>query len=149
MRKPKTERKIKFHYLEPAFFPHKELVRETILKVFRTEGKVLKAANFIFCSDAYLLKLNKEYLGHDYYTDIITFDLSPDLDAIVADIYISSDRVKANAEGLRVPRSEEYLRVIIHGALHLCGRKDKREGDIKIMRELEDHFLKMHKRKLG
>ncbi|MFM9635026.1 rRNA maturation RNase YbeY, partial [Streptomyces galilaeus] len=78
------------------------------------------AIHYIFCSDAYLLAINQQFLNHDYYTDIISFDLSVS-DKISAEIYISLERIKDNAQKMGVPYKKELLRVIIHGALHLCG----------------------------
>ena len=144
MRIAKVGKPIKFYYLSPANFPHKILVRKTILRIFKEENKDIKALNFIFCSDAYLLKINRMYLGHNQYTDIITFDLSSVRKEIIADVYVSSDRVKENAHKLAVSRADEYLRVIIHGALHLCGYKDKTTEDKRKMRKAEDYYLKRH-----
>ena len=144
MRIAKVGKPIKFYYLSPANFPHKALVRKTILRIFKKENKDIKALNFIFCSDAYLLKINRMYLGHNHYTDIITFDFSSVQNEIIADVYISSDRIKENAYELAIPRAEEYLRVIIHGALHLCGYKDKTREDKRRMRKAEDYYLKRH-----
>jgi probable rRNA maturation factor len=149
MQKPKTGKEIKFHYLVPASFKHKQSIKAIVLEVFRNERKVLKELNFVFCSDAYLLKLNKAYLGHDYYTDIITFDLSSKEDEISADVYISSDRVKDNARKLKIPQAEEYLRVIVHGALHLCGYRDKKVKDRQKMRKMEGKYLKMREKVNG
>jgi rRNA maturation RNase YbeY len=85
-------------------------------------------------------------LQHDFFTDIITFDLSEAPNYIVGEIYISIDRVKENALLMKTNREEELLRVIFHGALHLCGFKDKKQSDIKIMREKEDQYLKLYKK---
>lgn len=97
---------------------------------------------YLFCSDPYLLKLNKEFLKHDTYTDIITFDLSEKKSNMIqSEIYISVDRVKENAHTLGVSYQEELLRVVFHGALHLCGFKDKTEKDKKEMRRMEEECL--------
>ena len=104
------------------------------------EGKVLEEVNLIFCSDEYLLKMNVEYLQHDYYTDIISFDYCEE-DRILGDLFISKDRVLDNAEQNNVTFEFELQRVIVHGVLHLCGYKDKSEDEEKLMRSKEDYYL--------
>ncbi|WP_297623796.1 rRNA maturation RNase YbeY [uncultured Rikenella sp.] len=94
----------------------------------------------IFCSDAYLLEMNRRYLQHDYYTDIITFDYTAD-SVLSGDLFISVDTVRANAEQFGVVFHVELLRVIIHGIMHLTGYKDKTETDAAKMRERENHYL--------
>ncbi len=107
------------------------------------KGKKMKLANitYIFCSDEYLLNINKTHLNHNYYTDIITFNLSETPAAITSEIYISTDRVRDNAITLGVTIKEELHRVIFHGALHLCGYKDKTTEDKKEMRAAENILL--------
>lgn len=99
---------------------------------------------YIFCSDEYLLNINKAHLQHDYYTDIITFDLSVSKSETIGEIYISIDRVRDNAANLKVSIKEELHRVIFHGALHLCGYKDKTPKHEKEMRRAEDKYLSMY-----
>lgn len=101
--------------------------------------------NYIFCSDEYLLEVNKNYLQHDYYTDIITFDNSEEENIIEGDIFISTDRVEDNEKELDVPRGTEILRVMAHGILHLCGFKDKSDSEAKEMRKQEDVCLSLWK----
>ncbi|MES2796615.1 MAG: rRNA maturation RNase YbeY [Bacteroidota bacterium] len=101
--------------------------------------------NYIFCNDDYLLEINKTYLNHDFYTDIITFDQSESEDMIEGEIYISVDRVKENAENNNIDFPQELKRVIIHGILHLIGFKDKTEQDSKKMRLLENQMLEIIK----
>ncbi|MCU7693516.1 rRNA maturation RNase YbeY [Haoranjiania flava] len=133
--------KIKFNYADRQLnIKGKKEIQAFIPKVFTDENKKLKQVNYIFCSDNYLLDINKKHLNHNYYTDIITFDLSED-DNITAEIYISIDRVKENAEVLDVPFFNECLRVIIHGALHLCGYKDKTAHQKLVMRDMEDQYM--------
>ena len=96
---------------------------------------------YVFCSDEYLLAINKQFLKHDYYTDIITFDLGAE-DRIDAEIYISLDRVKENAASFNDQYKRELLRVIFHGALHLSGYADKTKSEITLMREKENEYLK-------
>jgi rRNA maturation RNase YbeY len=104
------------------------------------ESCKLGEINFIFCSDAYLLELNVEYLNHDTYTDIISFDYSVGKE-LHGDIYISLERVKENAEVFGVTLESELGRVMIHGILHLCGYKDKSDSDKKLMRSKENVYL--------
>lgn len=101
--------------------------------------------NYIFCSDSFLLTLNKYYLKHNTYTDIITFDYSQ-RKKISGEIYISIERVKENAAQYKVAAAKELQRVMIHGVLHLCGFKDKSATDQKKMREAENGALKMFSR---
>lgn len=99
--------------------------------------------NIVFLSDEDLLEINKEYLNHDFYTDIITFPIEETEEYLEADIYISLDRVKDNAKEFNVAYELELLRVVIHGALHLCGYKDKTEVEIKTMRGKEDYYISL------
>ncbi len=101
--------------------------------------------NFIFCPDDYLLEINRKYLKHDYYTDIITFPYRQHPEPLEADIYISIDRVKENATNLGVSFQDELLRVIIHGVLHLLGYKDKSPEDLARMREMEEQCLQRYR----
>ena len=102
----------------------------------------LGTLNIIFCSDEHLLGINRDYLQHDYYTDIITFDLSPSGKApLEAELYISVDRVKDNATSLGQPYYKELHRVIFHGLLHLMGYKDKQKKDQVLMRQMEEKLL--------
>jgi probable rRNA maturation factor len=104
------------------------------------ENKVLGDITVVFCTDDYLLQVNRQYLNHDYYTDIITFDYS-EVNVISGDLFISYDRVKENAMAFSVNSKKELERVIYHGVLHLCGFKDKTAGDELLMREKEDFYL--------
>lgn len=99
---------------------------------------------YIFCSDEYLLGINRQFLRHDYYTDIISFNLAAKKAPVEGEIYISLDRVKDNARQLKLPFKQELHRVIFHGALHLCGYKDKLRKDITLMRKMEDFYLKKY-----
>jgi probable rRNA maturation factor len=116
-------------------------VRSIISRVFKDHGKLPTAVNYIFCTDKFLLKINKKYLGHNFFTDIVTFDLSDNPREVSADIFISSDRVRQNATDLGVPIFREFVRVILHGALHLVGFRDKTKAERKAMREAEDKYL--------
>ena len=115
-------------------------LKKQIETVFRHEGKKLESINYIFCSDDELLKINQQFLQHDFFTDIITFDLS-ETQLIKGEVYVSIDRVRENARNLSVPLSTEMRRVIFHGALHLCGYKDKSSAQKKRMRNKEDYYL--------
>ncbi len=119
----------------------KTFIKSFITGLFQKEKKVAGDIQYIFCSDEYLLEINKQFLQHDYYTDIITFDLSSG-EAVDAEIYISIDRVKDNAAQFGVPFQQELLRVLFHGALHLCGYRDKTKGEITLMREKESEYLR-------
>ena len=110
-------------------------------QIFTDSNKVLATVSYIFCSDDYLLQINNEFLQHDFYTDIITFNLSDNKKEITGEIYISIDRVKDNALQLNIRYTDEIKRVIFHGALHLCGYKDKKPNDIKTMRRAEDFYM--------
>jgi probable rRNA maturation factor len=103
----------------------------------------LPPSSYIFCTDNYLLQINKDFLGHDYYTDIISFGLAGPGQPVEAEIYISVDRVRDNARNLEQPFRRELLRVIFHGALHLCGYRDKKKSEITIMRQKEDQYLRL------
>ena len=105
-----------------------------------SEDKELGEINYIFCDDKYLLKKNQEYLQHDTFTDIITFDYTEE-NRLCADIFISIERVKENAITFAIPFETELRRVIIHGVLHLMGYKDKSQEDAEIMRSKEDYYL--------
>ncbi|WP_294315327.1 rRNA maturation RNase YbeY [uncultured Chryseobacterium sp.] len=105
-----------------------------------SEEKKLGEINYIFCDDKYLLKVNQDYLQHDYYTDIITFDYVKGK-TISGEIFVSLQRISDNASSLSRDYEEELRRVLAHGILHLCGYKDKTEEEKKQMREKEDHYL--------
>jgi probable rRNA maturation factor len=114
-------------------------VSDTIIK----EGMLPGEINYIFCSDAYLLKMNLEHLNHDSFTDIITFNYCED-NVVNSDVFISIDRVKENAETFKCSFENELNRVMIHGVLHLVGYDDKSDDDKQIMRAKEDFYLNLH-----
>ncbi|MDR2285278.1 MAG: rRNA maturation RNase YbeY [Sphingobacterium sp.] len=120
----------------------KAKVREWIHSAIQAEGfKRVSELNFIFCSDEYLLDINKEYLNHDTYTDIVTFDSSEDEEVIAGDIFISIERVRENAAKFKVPERDELHRVIIHGVMHLCGYLDKKKEEKERMTAKENEYL--------
>jgi rRNA maturation RNase YbeY len=139
---------IQFHFLLPVSFTQRTLAKDVIRDLFKKEKTRLQQLQYIFCSDEYLLEINKQHLNHNYYTDIITFDLSETPNAVTGEIYISIDRVKENAQTYKVPFKQELLRVIFHGALHLCGYKDKTEKDQAVMRKAEDKYLQYYLSKI-
>ena len=116
-------------------------LKSFIEKRVKKEGYSIETLTYVFCSDKYLLKMNKDFLSHNYYTDIISFDLSETPGNLIGDVYISVDRVKENAKTLGTSLKEELHRVIFHGALHFCGYKDKKPADAKKMRQMEDRWL--------
>ena len=108
------------------------------------EGIHIETLQYVFCSDAFVLDINKRFLNHNFYTDIISFDLSEQKGRLIGDVYISIDRVKENAKTEGNLYTHELLRVIFHGALHFCGYKDKKPADQKMMRSMEDKWLKAY-----
>ena len=134
---------IRFHYLvNPFYFPGRSQLKIFLLSLFKSEGFGINHINYIFCNDDYLIEINRRHLRHDTYTDIITFPYSAKDEPVLSDIYISISRVRENATSLNVPFLEELHRVIIHGALHLCGYMDKSKSEMKTIRNKEDHYLK-------
>lgn len=122
---------------------NEEVLTEWVQQVIQEHSFELLEINYIFCSDDYLLEINKQHLNHDYYTDIITFDNSEEETQIEADIFISVDRVRENAEAQTIRMESELHRVMIHGILHLVGFGDKTPDDQKVMREKEDACLSL------
>lgn len=128
-----------FENIEEFLLPNR--VEEWIEQLISTEEKKTGNINYIFCDDEYLLKVNQDFLNHDYYTDVITFDYVKGK-TISGDIFISITRIKENAITLSDNDFErELIRVLAHGVLHLCGYKDKSEGDQKIMRAKENFYI--------
>ncbi len=119
----------------------KTKVKTWVKATIEAEGYKLQELNYIFCSDEYLLNINRQYLDHDTYTDIITFDNSEKDKVITGDIFISIDRIRENAKKFSSGEANELHRVIIHGALHLLGYKDKTAESKKIMTSKEDQYL--------
>lgn len=131
-------------YTEDVLFTlkGKTKIKNWLTASAKKEAHTIESLSYIFCSNAYLLKINQDYLKHDTYTDIITFQHSGDKEAIEGDIFISIDMVKENAGKFGVPFRDELNRVIIHGLLHLCGYKDKNSLQKAEMRKKEDYYLK-------
>ncbi len=119
----------------------KSLIRNWIRETIINEGYKLRELNFIFCTDEYLLSINQQYLQHDTFTDIITFDNSDKKTDISGDIFISLDRVRENALNFKVNEKDELHRVMIHGTLHLLGYPDKGKAAKAVMTEKENYYL--------
>ena len=127
---------------------NKRLIRTWLSRLFFKEGQQVGEVNYIFCSDRYLYDLNVKYLEHHTLTDTITFTYNSDNEPITGDVFISYDRVKENAQKMKVKFSDEVLRLIAHGALHLCGYNDKLPEEKRIMTNKEDFYLLQYS-KLG
>lgn len=135
--------KISFFFEETNFtLPDANKIKAWLKTIAMEENFKLDSINYIFCSDEYLLSLNLQYLNHDTYTDIITFDYSEN-EILEGDIYISVDRINENAQQLNVDFNEEIHRVIVHGLLHMMGFKDKSPIQKKQMRRKEDSCLSL------
>lgn len=117
-------------------------IEDWIATVARLHDRILGPLTYIFCDDAKIIEVNRQFLQHDYYTDIITFDYSRGR-RISGDIFISLDTVRSNAEQIGVEYKTELLRVIIHGVLHLCGIDDKGPGEREIMEDNENQALSL------
>lgn len=132
---------VRLHFLSSFHLPQIRKLKSYILNSIEKEKKSIDSIDYIFCSDNYLLDINKTYLRHNEYTDIITFDLSEPKKKIIGEIYISVDRVKDNAIMFKTPFLSELHRVMFHGALHLCGYTDKTEFQKVRMRKKENALL--------
>lgn len=144
---------IRFYELTPVpWFRKRRIMKTLLVDLFRKEKTLLGEISYIFCSDEYLLEINRQFLNHDDYTDIITFDLTDSsnsgfIPGRKGEIYISIDRVVDNAKTLGLSRQDELHRVMIHGCLHLCGYKDKLNEQKALMRKKEDQYLSLYKRR--
>lgn len=136
------ESKINFYSENEFILEETNRYAKWIEQVIASENMKLEEINYIFCDDEYMLKLNVEFLDHDTYTDIITFNNNVGT-ILEGDIFISSERVKENAETFGVIFEEELRRVLSHGILHLCGYNDKTEEESLIMREKEEEKMKL------
>jgi rRNA maturation RNase YbeY len=131
---------ISFNYETEVNLEESEKLTNWITDAILEENFKVGEINYIFCTDDYLHRINMEFLDHDTFTDIISFDYSIGKE-LHGDIYISVDRVKDNASDFKVPFNAELSRVMIHGILHYCGYKDKMEEEVKEMRSKEDYYL--------
>ena len=137
---------IKLFYHSPLPQLHNKIsLKKFLLKTSIQYNRPINSLNIIFCDDTYLLSINNQFLNHDFYTDIITFDLgSKKSDPIQGEIYISPERVKDNASKLETSFIEELHRVVFHGLLHLLGYRDKLKKDQLTMRSMEDKLLMLY-----
>jgi rRNA maturation RNase YbeY len=137
---------VSFHFQSAITLNERTRLKLFLEQLARKEAGKSVSLNYVFCSDDDLLEINRQYLQHDFYTDIITFDLSDSATKLIqSDIFISTDRVKDNARNLGIAQNLELHRVIFHGLLHLCGYKDKSAADQKRMRSREDFYLKKYR----
>ncbi|MDN5578458.1 rRNA maturation RNase YbeY [Chryseobacterium manosquense] len=121
-------------------FSLSDRTKDWLINLITNEGKKAGEINYIFCDDEYLLKVNQDFLQHDYYTDVITFDYVKGK-TIAGDIFVSLPRISENAETHSKDFNVELHRVLAHGILHLCGYKDKTDDEVKEMRNKEDYYL--------
>ena len=133
---------IDFHYLTDTPIENETQYADWINRIISSEGSRIGQLDFIFCDDAYLLKINQDYLEHDTYTDIITFPYSEG-EIISGDIFISVERIAENADTYGVELNTELLRVMAHGLLHLLGYGDKSDEDVELMRAKENEKIKL------
>jgi probable rRNA maturation factor len=133
---------IDFHFKSDFLMDNPSYYADWINRIIESEGFASGQIDYIFCTDDYLLELNLQYLNHDTFTDIITFDYT-DGKTVSADIFISTERVKENAEAFKVDFDTELRRVMSHGVLHLTGYGDKSPNQKKIMRNKEEEKIKM------
>lgn len=135
---------IKFNNLPKEIEGQKKQLKHWLLKVVESEGCTLGNVLYFFLTDEQLLKVNLQFLNHDTYTDIITFDYD-DGKRVAGEIYISEERIRDNSQKMSVLLQDEMLRVIVHGVLHLCGYKDKKDEEAKVMREKENQYILLYK----
>lgn len=140
-----NESYIDFHFchLEKPVFFNESRIRTWIEQVIKEEGRVAGILSFIISNDEFLIKLNREYLQHDFFTDVITFDYSEDLNGVSGDVYISLERVEENARELGIRLSDEMNRVMVHGVLHLLGYNDTDDDKKQGMQEKENYYLSL------
>lgn len=139
-----TSKKTKIHFFSHDIrLPLKNTanLKHFIESIFKDERQNLESVNYVFCSDKAILEMNRRYLEHDFYTDVITFDLSQNNKATLGEVYISIERVRDNARQLGLSLKSELHRVLFHAALHLCGYNDKKKKDKEIMRKKEEELL--------
>lgn len=132
---------VRFHVLQPFSFNEKKKLKEAVADLMENEERAFESLDYIFCSDEYLLEINQAYLKHDDLTDIITFDLSDNPGMIKGEVYISVERVQDNSILFNTSFRDELARVVFHGALHLCGYKDKSKKEQMEIRGKEDFYL--------
>ena len=136
------KQKISFHSVDKFSLDNESAIEVFINTLAKEESRKVGDIAFVFCDDTYLHKINLEFMDHDTYTDVVTFDYSVG-NELISEIYISTERVKENAKKYRETFENEIRRVMIHGVLHLCGYKDKLTEDKRIMRDKENHYLSL------
>lgn len=144
---PTKGKKVHFHYHRIKFaFRTRPSLELFILKFFKYQRIALRELNVIFCTDEFLLQLNRQHLGHNYYTDILTFNLADHpTKEILGEIYISIDRVRKNSHTFKTSFRDELIRVIFHGILHLLGLEDRTSGQKMTMQSKENELLIRYK----
>ena len=138
---------VSFYFLKPITLRSRKKLKAFLLKLVKQEANAAATLSFVFCSDPYLLAMNRKFLGHDYFTDILTFPLDPIPGVVHGEMYLSVDRIRDNAKQLAAPTERELHRVIFHGVLHLCGYNDKTNIQAKEIRAREDFYLKKYFRR--
>ena len=138
----KNQQSIYFYYNTPiGYFPSRNKLKNFILTLCRKEGKKVAEIRIIFCDKKELRSINRQFLQHDYDTDIITFPFSTPNSPLEAELYISVPKIKEQSKEWNCSFQEELHRIIFHGVLHLCGYNDKKKKEITIMREKEQEYL--------
>jgi rRNA maturation RNase YbeY len=135
---------VKFHFNYSLSLNKRKELKQFIADIFKKEKTLVSSIDIVFCDDEFLLNINRKFLNHDFYTDIITFNLEEGLKPVVGEIYISVDRVYDNASFFGCSLKLELHRVIFHGILHLCGYKDTSVREKKVMKGKEDFYLKKY-----
>ncbi len=136
--------RISFNFLAPIALRNRQRLKVFIDSIFEAEHIEANMIDFIFCSDSYLLEINRSFLQHDYFTDIITFSMADIKSPVVGEIYISADTIRTNASRFNTTIERELHRVMFHGILHLCGHKDKTKKERSIMTAKEEHYLSLY-----
>lgn len=136
--------KTRLFFQKKISIQNRDKLKTFLQKITKKENTRIKDLNIIFCSDEYLLEINRQYLKHDYNTDIITFEISNEKNGKTAELYISVDSVFKNSIDYQSTKKNELHRVIFHGVLHLCGYNDKSKTEISIIRSKEDEYLNQY-----
>lgn len=137
---------INFHYQTAVSIRFKHAIIKTVNLIFSKEDQLAETLSVVFCTDEFLLNINQEYLQHDTYTDIISFNYALKHEPVNGELYISIDRIRENAKMFNSSVEMERARVIFHGVLHFCRFKDKTPQQKKLIRSKEDEYLKVYER---
>ncbi len=132
---------VRFHFNYIFSLKDRKHLKQFVSVIFNNEKTSASSLNVIFCDDDFLLGINRQFLNHDYYTDIISFNLNENIVPVDGEVYISIDRVKDNALNFKSSFFLELHRVLFHGVLHFCGYNDRSEKDKKVMKDKEDFYL--------